>query len=520
MSLEAIDSKLAELRSTLENNSRLLPDLVPHWSDAPDIIDDLVRTLFCQARAWLEELHRGSQDIFQAIQCVLDAFVDFQRDRVVQVPNLRELQRVCETFFQYLKDISEQFLFVHTNRITGLICALSNTEEAVFSAWWNSVIATTQQFIRCTLIYEEQPGPIIRKERIFEGKVRWLIGSQLDFNVVDGLNGRVSILHEHETNKLMEGKFVDHQDKFSVQKNEVVFEVNPNMEVYAKFSKCKIMSISRNTGRNIDKKIDEKYAVVFRTNIVWNGQELEISVISLPICLTTHMTQDEYCYAKIMWDYAFADKNRSAFVVPEEVCWIDFANALSRMWTSWVGCPLNDQHLAYLYDIAFDELWYGNVIKTRPVSWNQITKSYLKGMNFTFWSWFYNNMKLIKDKYGDHWQNNHIYGFIHREHAHALLKSLPIGTFLLRFSKSMIGNMSIDVVLANSQVSSCGPFDSSSFETSLNSSLTTFNGFIRNFVNLKFLHPNIPKNIAFPTQNDVTPPQGYVPLRPKIIIEL
>ncbi|XP_059610414.1 signal transducer and activator of transcription 5A-like [Phlebotomus argentipes] len=488
MSLEAIDSKLAELRSTLENNSRLLPDLVPHWSDAPDIIDDLVRTLFCQARAWLEELHRGSQDIFQAIQCVLDAFVDFQRDRVVQVPNLRDLQRVCETFFQCLKDISEQFLFVHTNRITGLICALSNTEEAVFSDWWNSVIATTQQFIRCTLIYEEQPGPIIMNGRIIKGKVRWLIGSQLDEKIKE-LKGQISVLHEEHINSMMQGIHIDHQGTFSLVNSEVNFEVN--QEVYAKFNNCKIKTFRRNFSiRENTNLTDEKFAVVFRTNIVWNDKELEVSVISLPVCRAIHGGQAPYCDGRIMWDYAFADKNRSAFVVPEEVCWIDFANALSRMWTSWVGCPLNDQHLAYFYDIIFDERSNGDVIETRPVSWKQITRSCLKGTSFEFWFWFYRTMSVTKNHFRSHWQNDYVYGFIHEDFAHALLESLPIGTFLLRFPNSACGMILIDVVLENSQVSSLGPFYNF---------FPSFDEFINSFADLKFLFPNIPKTIAFPT---------------------
>lgn len=67
--------------------------------------------------------------------------------------------------------------------------------------------------------------------------------------------------------------------------------------------------------KRLEKITDEKYALKFSTKITWNNEELDITVISLPICLTTHQIQDELSTGKIMWDYAFAAKDRQAFQV-------------------------------------------------------------------------------------------------------------------------------------------------------------------------------------------------------------
>lgn len=97
---------------------------------------------------------------------------------------------------------------------------------------------------------------------------------------------------------------------------EANFEINQNMEVYAKLQECKIMSIARKHSKTSDeKKIDGKYAVMVVTKVQWNNEDIDIPLISLPICLITHVTQYEYSLARIMWDYGFSQRQRQAFQV-------------------------------------------------------------------------------------------------------------------------------------------------------------------------------------------------------------
>uniref|UniRef100_A0A1B0DFX6 Signal transducer and activator of transcription linker domain-containing protein n=1 Tax=Phlebotomus papatasi TaxID=29031 RepID=A0A1B0DFX6_PHLPP len=78
-------------------------------------------------------------------------------------------------------------------------------------------------------------------------------------------------------------------------------------------------------------------------------------------------------------------------------------------------------------------------IPMRLISWNNITKDNMPGMNFTFWNWFYKAMKLVKDTYKEAWMSGHILGFIHREKAKGLLEGSRPFTFLFRFSESIEG---------------------------------------------------------------------------------
>lgn len=57
----------------------------------------------------------------------------------------------------------------------------------------------------------------------------------------------------------------------------------------------------------------------------------------------------------------------------------------------------------------------------------------------TFWDWFYAAMKLTKDYLAEPWNKGRIAGFIAKDQAERLLYASPPGTFLLRFSDSILG---------------------------------------------------------------------------------
>lgn len=100
----------------------------------------------------------------------------------------------------------------------------------------------------------------------------------------------------------------------------------------------------------------------------------------------------------------------------------------------------------------------------------------LPGRPFTFWQWFEGVMELTKkhlktywsEGWGDVpsvslvsdtcyslvimssvWVHRLIFGFIGKQHLHLILKDRPNGTFLLRFSDSEIGGITIAYVSAS-----------------------------------------------------------------------
>uniref|UniRef100_A0A2K5CBJ0 SH2 domain-containing protein n=1 Tax=Aotus nancymaae TaxID=37293 RepID=A0A2K5CBJ0_AOTNA len=77
------------------------------------------------------------------------------------------------------------------------------------------------------------------------------------------------------------------------------------------------------------------------------------------------------------------------------------------------------------------------------VSWSQFNRENLPGWNYTFWQWFDGVMEVLKKHHRPHWNDGAILGFVNKQQAHDLLINKPDGTFLLRFSDSEIGGITI-----------------------------------------------------------------------------
>lgn len=75
------------------------------------------------------------------------------------------------------------------------------------------------------------------------------------------------------------------------------------------------------------------------------------------------------------------------------------------------------------------------------ISWAQFCKEPLPDRSFTFWDWFFAIMKLTKDHLLSLWKAGLIVGFINKRKAEEMLRVLPLGTFLLRFSDSELGKL-------------------------------------------------------------------------------
>jgi hypothetical protein len=68
----------------------------------------------------------------------------------------------------------------------------------------------------------------------------------------------------------------------------------------------------------------------------------------------------------------------------------------------------------------------------------------LPGRNFTFWQWFNGVMELTKSKHlQQHWNDGGIIGFIGKAESQEKLRSKPLKSFLLRYSDSEIGGLTI-----------------------------------------------------------------------------
>ena len=90
-----------------------------------------------------------------------------------------------------------------------------------------------------------------------------------------------------------------------------------------------------------------------------------------------------------------------------------------------------------------DPAEYNNLVLT----WSLFCKETLPDRNFTFWEWFYRILLLTSNHMQRLWKEGYIMGFVSKQAAEGLLlQNGNHGTFLLRFSDSELGGITIAYV--------------------------------------------------------------------------
>ena len=125
--------------------------------------------------------------------------------------------------------------------------------------------------------------------------------------------------------------------------------------------------------------------------------------------------------------------------------------ALSNKWQQTCGRPLTNENSYYLACKAFQENSIDpNEVNCRMLSLAQFKRDELPNSKHTFWEWFHSMMVLTKQHLESIWKEGYVIGFISRLSANTLLEESPEGTFLLRFSDSVLGGITIGSRLSKS----------------------------------------------------------------------
>lgn len=135
--------------------------------------------------------------------------------------------------------------------------------------------------------------------------------------------------------------------------------------------------------------------------------------------------------------------------VPEKVSWAQMAEALNVKWTSQCGTSkgLTEDNIYYLACKAFrNNQLNKDDFKILQISWSQFCREPLPDRNFTFWEWFYRLMTLTANHLRGPWSEGFIMGFAAKMHVENILNDMHHGTFILRFSDSELGGVSIAYV--------------------------------------------------------------------------
>lgn len=201
--------------------------------------------------------------------------------------------------------------------------------------------------------------------------------------------------------------------------------------------------------------------------------------------------------------------------MPNEVKFGQLADVLSLKFHEAGGRHLTEDHKRFLAEkiVGKDVPDPLNVM----VSWFKFSKEHLEGKTFTFWEWFYAILKLTKDHLSELWRDDLVIGFVTRQRAEELLSNQQQGSFLIRFSDTSLGVISIALKNAQDKCLMVGPLSAKELK------ISKIADSIRDLEQLQFLYPGIPKNEAFSKYYTRESPQnsasnGYVRplLRPYI----
>ncbi|XP_075927610.1 signal transducer and activator of transcription 5A-like [Petromyzon marinus] len=298
-----------------------------------------------------------------------------------------------------------------------------------------------------TLVMERQPPQVLKTQTKFGCSLRFLAGSKLE------LTGSLPHVHativsEAQARALHVGHHPRNEVSGEIHNNNTVMEYQQGSgALMANFRSMLLKKIRRSDRRGSESVTEEKFAILFQATLNTGDGEflLHAQVLSLPVVVIVHGSQENNATATVLWDNAFSEPRRLPFQVPEAVPWSRLMAVLDSKFRSEVDSPtgLCTDSVTFLAHKAFGYSSGGEDLADRAISWAQFNRENLPGRTFTFWQWFDGVMELTKKYLKSHWNDGAIVGFVSRAQAQDMLLSLPVGTFLLRFSDSEIGGVTI-----------------------------------------------------------------------------
>ncbi|XP_028849334.1 signal transducer and activator of transcription 6 isoform X3 [Denticeps clupeoides] len=422
--------------------------------------------------------------------------------------NLGPLQTRCEQ----LLGVNEQL----TQELDLLKKYLGTSTS--FTKMQGQLVKLLKALIQSSLVVEKQPPQVIKTQSKFSTTVCYLLGEKVAPGKPIVL--KAQIITENQARNLVQTGTMGFDSVGELINSTAVLEHNLSSKTMcANFRNMSIKKIKRADRKGSESVTEEKFAILFSADIAMCGCKAvcSIQMISFPVVVIVHGSQDNNAMATIIWDCAFSEPNRIPFVVPERVPWMQMCMTLSRKFMFEVGTQrcLDNYNQHFLAQKIFDKHDITEDFSNMKVSWSQFNKEVLPGRTFTFWQWFDGVMELTKKHLKKYWSDQLIFGFIGKQHIHVILQNKPNGTFLLRFSDSEMGGITIAYIAPNEnghrKIHNIQPFSKKDLE------IRCLGDRIRDIESLIYLYPEIPKKKAFGqyyTEHQSTPtlPQtaGYI----------
>ncbi|XP_042363363.1 signal transducer and activator of transcription 5B-like [Plectropomus leopardus] len=372
--------------------------------------------------------------------------------------------------------------------------------------------------VTSTFIIEKQPPQVLKTQTKFAATVRLLVGGKLNVHM-NPPQVKAVIVSEQQAKALLKNESTHSESSGEILNNNCVMEYHQATgTLSAHFRNMSLKRIKRSDRRGAESVTEEKFTVLFESQFSVGGNELvfHVKTLSLPVVVIVHGSQDNNATATVLWDNAFAEPGRVPFIVPDKVLWPQLCEALDMKYKAEMhsGRGLSEDNLVFLAQKAFSSSSNNSEdYRNMTISWAQFNRESLPGRNFTFWQWFDGVMELMKKHLKPHWNDGAILGFVNKQQAQDMLLSKPNGTFLLRFSDSEIGGITIAWVAENPNkpgerlVWNLLPYTTKDF------SIRSLADRISDLNHLLFLYPDRPKDEVFAKY--YTPPlskavDGYV----------
>ncbi|XP_068172489.1 signal transducer and activator of transcription 2 isoform X2 [Antennarius striatus] len=246
---------------------------------------------------------------------------------------------------------------------------------------------------------------------------------------------------------------------------------------------------------------EELHIIYFDTVFELKGLSVELQSSSLPVVIISNSSQQQSAWASVLWFNMISQDTKDVmfFANCPPATWSQFGEMLSWQFLSATKRGLNDDQLEMIACRLFGQR---QSYDTCLVTWSKFCK---ENVPDTFWVWFDGILVMVKKFLEDVWSDGHIMGFVSKEKERALLKRKQRGTFLLRFSESVIGGITFSWV----EIDDNGKPDLKTVQpfTTNDLSQIPLPEIIRNFQILQadnipenpllYLYPDIPKNKAF-----------------------
>ncbi|GCC37453.1 signal transducer and activator of transcription 5B-like isoform X2 [Chiloscyllium punctatum] len=405
--------------------------------------------------------------------------------------NLGSLQEWCDKLAEMNCQIQQEL---------GLISTQEDIASDQISGVPERLSSLLSNLVRSAFLVEKQPPQVLKTQSKFSSTVRFLLGLKLNAPTKPPVVKAI-IITEQQARVMRQHGSIHNENTGEIMNNTSLLEFsNATKTTSASFRSMSLKKIKRSDRRGTESVTEEKFAVLFSSELSITGSEVKyhVQAISLPIVVIVHGSQDNNATATILWDNAFSEIERLPFHVPDRVSWSQMCETLNMKFMAEVQSTqgLCKEHFVFLAQKIFDEQSYSmEDFTNRMVSWSQFNKENLPGRTFTFWQWFDGVMELTKKHLKDYWNNGLILGFVSKQYANRLLNQRVNGTFLLRFSDSEIGGITIawidDTEKGGRQVFNVQPF------TTKDLTIRSLGDRVRDIERLLHLYPSRPKDEAF-----------------------